>query len=219
MTPCLDIHTHHPAPQPYGVVSATLEDFNPVEGQRYSLGVHPWTVKAVPDRAFWEEFERKASHPSVVAIGECGIDRIKGAPLFIQMIVFKQQILISEKLGKPMVIHDVKAHDQILGMRKDGDLRQNWVIHGFRGKPTIGKMYTDAGIYLSFGEKYNPETLKSMPRGLILSETDESSLTIQEVISNLSATLNGGEPGQTTATTEMIESNTKVFLNISTEEY
>ena len=38
----LDIHTHRPAPQPEALVCVSPADFNPVEGQFYSVGIHPW---------------------------------------------------------------------------------------------------------------------------------------------------------------------------------
>ena len=205
MTRCLDIHTHHQAHQPQAVVSVSLSDFNPLPGQFYSLGIHPWDSSITMTKEDWEEFERIASLPCVVAIGECGIDKLKGAPLFQQMLVMKKQIDISEELGKPLIIHDVKAHDVIVGMRRDFQPSQNWLIHGFRGKPSLAKMMTDAGIYLSFGEKFNKETPSTIPEGMILAETDESELTIQEIIRNISE-FTGKDM------TEIIALNTQNFL-------
>ena len=209
---CLDIHTHHPAPQPMGVISATIEDFNPIENQLYSIGIHPWTTQTLPTKEEWEKFEALASHPSVAAIGECGIDKVKGGPMYKQLIVMKRQIDISEKLGKPLIIHDVKAHDVIVGLRRELPLTQKWVVHGFRGKATVAKMLTDAGIYLSFGEKFNPAALPIVPKQLILAETDESPLTIQEVIENLSTNLFGSVSGALNETNVLIEANTQRFL-------
>ena len=186
MIPCLDIHTHHPAPRPEAVVSSSVADFNPLETQRYSIGIHPWdSAKLITDDQ-WFEFERKAALPEVVAIGECGIDKLKGGPMFKQLILLHRQIRISENLRKPLILHDVKAHDVIVGLRRELTLTQNWAIHGFRGKPTVAKMLTDAGIYLSFGEKFNPDSLPAVPPHLILAETDESLLSINEIIHNLS---------------------------------
>lgn len=186
MIRCLDIHTHHHAPQPYAVISSDMGTYNPAESQFYSIGVHPWkTGKDIsPDE--WKEFDRIAESDAIVAIGECGIDKLKGGPLYRQMIVFKHQVELSEKIGKPLIIHDVKSHDIIVGLKRDLKPVQNWVVHGFRGKPSLAKMMTDAGIFLSFGEKFNADSLLSMPEGMILAETDESSLSIQEIISYLS---------------------------------
>ena len=212
MTLCLDIHTHHPAPQPLGVISATMDNFSPVEGQLYSVGIHPWDTNTMPGLAEWEKFENIVSLPCVVAIGECGIDKTKGGLLFKQMLIFNRQIELSEKLGKPLIIHDVKAHDIIVGLRKDTEVKQNWVVHGFRGKPTVAKMLTDTGIYLSFGEKYNPAAFPMVPMDKILAETDESPLSIEEIITNLSKDIYGEGEESVKLTTDLIRVNTQRFL-------
>ena len=186
MIRCLDIHTHKPAPQPYGVVNADFKDFTPMEGQIYSVGIHPWDTQNLPSNEEWAKLETVARMPEIVAIGECGVDKAKGGLLYKQMIVLNRQVDLSEKIAKPLILHDVKAHDIVVGLRREKPYTQNWVIHGFRGKPTVAKMLTDAGIYLSFGEKFNPESLKMVPEHLILAETDESSLDIQSIITNIS---------------------------------
>ena len=210
MIRCLDIHTHHEAPQPLGIVSASFNSFKPLEGQFYSLGIHPWDSGQLPSAAEWAEFENLAALPCVVAIGECGIDKLKGGPMFKQLLVMNRQIEISEKLQKPLIIHDVKAHDIIVGLKRDLRPSQNWLVHGLRAKPTVAKMLTDAGIWVSFGEKFNPDTLKEMSGDMMLAETDESSLTIQEIISNLSSCLGRD-------ITDLIAENTSRFLRINEE--
>ena len=206
MIRCLDIHTHHPAPRPLAVVNADFMDFHPMEGQLYSVGIHPWTTIEEPTREMWEALETAAALPGVVAIGECGVDKVKGGLMFRQLLVMQRQIKLSEQLRKPLIIHDVKAHDIIVGLRRDMKPTQNWVVHGFRGKPTVAKMLTDAGIYLSFGEKFNPDALKITPRELILAETDESPLSIEAIIETLS--INRGE-----IMMPVIEANTDSFLS------
>lgn len=208
MIRCLDIHTHHPAPRPLAVVNTTPDGFNPLEGQFYSIGIHPWLTTDNPSEEEWKLFEKLAMHPAVVAIGECGIDKFKGGPLYRQMLVLKRHIEISEKVSKPLILHDVKAHDIIVGLRKDMNPTQNWVVHGLRTKPSVARMLTDSGIYVSFGEKFNPDTPRVVPREMILAETDESSLPIEEIIAALSQ--NMGEN-----ILEIIARNTYVFLNLN----
>ena len=176
-----------------------------MEGQLYSIGIHPWDTDINPGSIDWDKFTFMASQPCVMAIGECGIDKLKGGPLFKQMLIFKQQIDLSEKLGKPLIIHDVKAHDVIVGLKKDLNPSQNWMVHGFRGKPSVAKMLTDAGIFLSFGEKFNPDTPKEVPSNMLLAETDDSPLYISEIIQKLSANLGHD-------VTNLIASNTFEFL-------
>ena len=205
MIPCLDIHTHHPAPQPQAIVSVSFHDFKPLEGQLYSLGIHPWKSQVLPSPQDWELYEEMARSPQVVAIGECGIDKLKGGPLFRQMIIFKRQIEISERLRKPLIIHDVKAHDIIVGLKRDLQPSQKWLVHGFRAKPSVAKMLTDIGIFLSFGEKFNPDSLLAVPVNKILAETDESFLSIGEIISGLSSVFQKD-------LTSLIAQNTHEFL-------
>ena len=182
-----DIHTHHPYPQPEAVISTGPDGFIPETGQYYSVGVHPWDTSSAVAPEIWALLEDAAAQPEVVAIGEAGIDLLKGGLLYLQLQIFRRQVLLSEKTGKPLIIHDVKAHDIISGLKRDLNPRCNWAIHGFRAKPAVAKMFTDKGIYLSFGEKFNSETLKEMPEDLILAETDESTKTIDEIIENLSS--------------------------------
>ncbi len=182
----LDIHTHHPAPQPEAVVSVSPDNFNPIEGQLYSVGIHPWlTGDEIPDE-LWDKLEEAARHPQVVAIGECGIDLVKGGPLYKQMLVMKRQVELAEEVGKPLVIHCVHAHDIVIGLKKDLNPTQNWLVHGFRGKPTIARMFVDAGIWLSFGDRFNDQSVVVVPSGMLLAETDEAEVTIEDVITRLS---------------------------------
>lgn len=186
MNHIVDIHTHRAAPYPEAVISVRPEEFNPAAGQLYSVGIHPWDTAADVPEATWEALERAALHPQAVAVGEAGIDLIKGGPLFRQMLVFKRQAEISEKTGKPLMVHCVKAHDIITGLKKELNPRQPWLVHGFRGKPTVAKMLTDAGLLLSFGALFNEETVRSAGEEFILAETDESPEPIDNIIARLS---------------------------------
>ena len=190
----LDVHTHHPAPQPEAIIAMEPEalpapDSHP--GQFYSAGIHPWSLSALTipaDRL--ATLRRVAERPDVVAIGETGIDTVHpgAAPLAGQLNAFRTHVTLSESLAKPLIIHCVKAQDIILGLHAEMQPRQPWIIHGFRGKPSVMRMLTAKGIYLSFGPKFNPDTLLAIPLDLLLVETDEAPCRIQDVIALLNAT-------------------------------
>lgn len=207
MATILDIHTHHPVPQPQGVVSVSPIDFSPIANQLYSVGFHPWDTTNEIKEQMWDSLLTAAANPAVAAIGETGVDLTKGGPLFRQMQIFKKHIEISEQTGKPLIIHDVKAHDIIIGIKKDMNPKMPWVVHGFRNKPTVAKMLTDCGIYLSYGQKFNPESLAITPEELLLAETDEAPLTIEEVVISLSESLKKDISG-------LIARNTSKFLKL-----
>lgn len=208
MNTILDIHTHHPAPQPNAVVCTTPDNFNPIEGQIYSVGIHPWDIQGEISEETWEKLAEAARHPQVGAIGECGIDLVKGGPLFKQMQVMRRQIDLSEEIGKPLVIHCVHAHDIVIGLRRDLKPSQDWLIHGFRGKPTIATMYIDAGFRISFGANFNHDSVGKVPNDRIFAETDESATPIEEIITQLSA-LKGED------LTPIIARNSSAFLKLN----
>ncbi len=212
-----DIHTHRTDPEWGALINlrfsltgkerlAEIMD----DDRMYSVGVHPWDAGCDTDAGFWDMFETLVSGSNVAAIGECGVDlKNTQTPLFRQLQIFKRQMEISEKLRIPIIIHDVKADDIICGLRRDLKPGQPWAIHGFRGKPAAAAMLLKSGCYISFGEKFNPDTLKTVPPDRILAETDESTLTIQEIISNL-ASVRGESIDELTS---IIKANLKKFCN------
>lgn len=187
----IDCHTHKQPPAPEAIISASPIGFVAQGSQMWSVGLHPWDLglfcadnMRIKDE-IWVELVAAAASPYVAAIGECGIDLAHGGVLATQMLAFRKQALLAERLKKPLIIHSVKAHDIIVGMKKDLNPEQPWIIHGFRNKPTIAEIYLKAGCYLSFGEKFSPETLDMTPSDKILAETDESSLSIDTIIMRL----------------------------------
>ena len=82
---------------------------------------------------------------------------------------------------KPLVIHAVKAYDDIIRIHKAERPKQPWIIHGFRGKPETAGQLIREGLYLSFGEYYNHESLKSVPLDRLFLETDEGNMPIDKL--------------------------------------
>lgn len=207
----LDCHTHHSTPAPEAIVSVSPIGFKPAGKQKWSVGLHPWHLDLFCGNdmrikeEIWTELVAAAASPDTVAIGECGIDLLKGGLLATQMLAFRKQALLAERLEKPLIIHSVKAHDIIIGMKKDINPRQKWIIHGFRNKPSIAEMYLESGCSLSFGEQFNPESLAITPPDCLYAETDESTLTIAEIIANL-------EESRQQALRKQIAENGKIFI-------
>lgn len=184
-----DVHSHKDAPYIRGIISINPEEFNPIEGQCYSVGLHPWHLPCTPDevqRACGRLLEVIDSSSQIVAVGEAGFDTLRGGTMVLQTIAFRRQVEISEEFNLPMVIHAVKSLDMILGWRKESRAHQPWIIHGFRGKPATALQLQQAGCMLSFGERFNIETVRSVSEQCILVETDTSTLTIDDIIEKIS---------------------------------
>lgn len=174
----IDIHTHHlPFKAGNAIVNCQPQDFTPQPEGWYSIGIHPWTLaeEQSPDYDF---LFRLLQHPQVLAVGEAGLDKLTAAPLPLQVEVFRRQALMAEEVGKPLIIHLVKAVDELLKLKRELRPTVPWVIHGFRGKTALAAELLHHNFYLSFGEKYQKETLQSMPTDRLLLETDESHVPI-----------------------------------------
>lgn len=165
-----NIHTYHITPQEPCLLNAdasTLQPSYPAQ-VALSVGLHPWHVSDDWQEAF-APVCAAAERTDVWAIGECGFDKLKaGASLAVQVEAFRAHIALAERVQKPIVIHCVKAFDELLALRKEteeaakrvGRLPQPWVVHGFRGKPEQAKQLMTKGMLLSFGHQYNLETLR-----------------------------------------------------------
>lgn len=170
-----DAH-HHGLPDPEAINNVRLGQENMPEADvPLSIGLHPWDTATHADALV--RLEDAASDPRVVAIGECGIDPLKGAPAELQETVFREHIRISELLKKPLIIHAVRSSHIILRLQRELKPTQPWIIHGFRGNANAAAQLHKAGIYTSIGSNI-PEWARQIPfpegidPALILAETD-----------------------------------------------
>ncbi|MBR1732240.1 MAG: TatD family hydrolase [Alloprevotella sp.] len=142
-------------------------------GCLYSAGIHPWWTDAAENiPGFIEGLRRIAAHPQVVAIGECGFDRLRG-DLRLQEEIFPLHIEIAEAHQKPVTLHCVRAFDLLLAARKRLQPTTQWTVHGFRGKPSLARQLLEAGLDLSFGQHYNAESFEITPPQRRHRETDD----------------------------------------------
>lgn len=187
MNSLVDIHAHR-LPQMPGtaIVNRYPDAFAPEVGEWYSVGIHPWHIPETVTPAIRHEMDILAflaGHPQVLAIGEAGLDKLAGAPQAVQVEVFEYQARLSMELGKPLVIHLVKAVEELLKLIQQMQPVTPWIIHGFRGKAALAKEYLRHGFYLSFGEKYQEEALRITPSDRLFLETDESDVPIADLYS------------------------------------
>ena len=187
----INIHDHGAEPQK-GVFTIdnimVHEDKYPVEieGIAYSCGVHPWNIDEKEWTGMIDKVRTYALLPDVIAIGEAGFDRMKGADEVLQEKAFIAQVEISEEMRKPLFIHCVKAWDELLKSHKQMKPDMVWIIHGFRGKPALAEQLLDKGFYLSPWVEWairpeSTETLRSIPVNRLFLETDGFDIGIEPV--------------------------------------
>ena len=182
----LDIHTHRQPSHPRdAIVNCYPETFAPQAEGNYSVGIHPWQAGQIAgDDGLHAAAERLRSllrHPQVLAVGEAGIDKLTDAPVEWQLRLFEQQARLAEEAGKPLIIHLVKAAEELLRLKRTLHPSVPWIIHGFRGKEELAREYLRHGFCLSFGEKYQEAALRTVPEDRLFIETDESTVPVREL--------------------------------------
>lgn len=149
--------------------------------EKLSCGIHPWYIKEADAQLealknYLDSFE------NIVAIGEAGLDKLHSpVSLSQQQFIFHQQAMLAEEYGKPLIIHCVKAWEEIIHEKRSLRPSVPWILHGFRGKGELAWQLLREGFRLSFGLNFQPSALrKAWPDGLFL-ETDEAEVGIEAI--------------------------------------
>ena len=206
-----DIHTHVLPEEPGTAVvcigCGPIPEGVLEQGHVFSAGLHPWDVTDDFENQL-VVLEKLLANPQVVAVGECGFDALRGPSHELQEQAFVRQVKISERYGKPMILHVVRDFDSVIRLRKQLKPTQNWLIHGFRGGPEQMNQLYAQGILVSFGLKHNPESLRTVPSDRLFLETDGAG-PINQVISD-AATLRAAT---LEAISSLISTNVTNFLS------
>ena len=153
-------------------------------GMYFAVGIHPWYLDRVDD-GFLQTIKNQVTNERCIAIGECGLDGTQSAPMANQQTVFEAHIEVALETGLPLMIHSVKAHNEVIRCLKKYP-GSTGVIHGFSGSYEMAKTFWDMGFYLGVGgtityprAKKTRDAIKKMPMQSLLLETDAPSMPIQ----------------------------------------
>ncbi|HAM10234.1 MAG: hypothetical protein A2X05_05075 [Bacteroidetes bacterium GWE2_41_25] len=187
----IDIHNHDSRPEEGVFILDNLmahEETLPgnEKGMIHSLGIHPWFLNETNHDVLIDFVRQNVSDISIAAIGEAGFDKLKGPAMDLQNRTFAEQVAISEETGKPLVIHCVKAWDELMAAHKRVNPQMPWLIHGFRGKKELAMQLISRNMYISFWFDFivRPEAtmlVRSLPVNRIFLETDGSGADIREI--------------------------------------
>ena len=190
MEPYIDIHTH----TYYNLENTRLLlNVFPDETEKlklpcyFSAGLHPWHIYEASMDKNLQWVEQHSGNPSVLAIGEIGFDKTIDVSWENQAYVFERQLNISEKLYKPVILHCVKAYNEMIEYRNHVNQKIPWIFHWFNASMEIARELIRKKCYLSFGHMLFKENSKafrifsSLPVDAIFFETDDSGYTIQDI--------------------------------------
>lgn len=157
----VNIHTHRPSDREISPITA---------------GVHPWDAGRVCVASLLP------LEQGVQAIGETGLDALRGPETEVQLKVFREQLALARERGLPVVIHSVRSFGAV--MRELASCAPRAVIfHGFIGSKEQARQAVARGYFLSFGFRTfdSPRTLEALrevPLSHLFLETDDSLVPI-----------------------------------------
>lgn len=183
MTKYIDIHTHNPRED---VLSPTM------------AGIHPWQAEIGYELPCLTECD---------IIGETGLDYACEVDRDRQKELFIKHLAKAQQLGKPVVLHVVRALNDTLSILSEFKDLKGVVFHGFIGSKEQAAECIKRGYYLSFGERSlrSPKTrevIAKMPQNLLFCETDDNtSVAIEEIYRSV-AEIRGTTPEELLRTIE-----------------
>lgn len=173
----IDIHTHVSSKK------FSIRNYNfshPFDdNQAYSIGLHPWDLRDTLDNDLaMIRVSELAVRTNVLAIGESGIDRVIDMAIGEQKRVFMFHLNLAMKLKKPLIIHCVRAHSDLLEIFKREKLTVPVIFHDYQGNFEEARKLLQFPCYFSFGQNlFQSEkimnVLKLLPEDRWFLETDD----------------------------------------------
>ena len=182
----LNIHTHQAPGTNEWCIQNYFMDFDSIPATGfYSAGLHPWHLSEESKTKDFEQLEQASALSNVVAIGECGLDKICNTPFQLQTDVFTAQIQLANNINKPLIIHCVKAFEETFALLKKEKNKVPVIFHGFNKNVQLAQQIIHNGFYLSLGKALETErmqkVLQAIPIERFFLETDDTSIPIKEV--------------------------------------
>ncbi|MDR2089395.1 MAG: TatD family hydrolase [Clostridiales Family XIII bacterium] len=153
-----------------------------------AVGFHPHNAKDMDEDSI-RMIRNLARKEKVVAIGEIGLDYYRDiSPREEQQRRFREQIALALELGKPIIIHDRDANDDVLRiLKEEGVFRRapaGLLLHCFSGSRDLALQYVKLGAMISIAgpvtyknARKAAEVAEAVPLDRLLIETDAPYLT------------------------------------------
>jgi TatD DNase family protein len=112
----------------------------------------------------------------------------------LQRTAFEEQVSIAEKAQKPVIIHCVRAWDELLAVQKKTRPEMPWLVHGFRGNWKLAAQLISKGMYLSVWYEFalrpeSSELFRHLPRDRFFLETDGADVDIRKIYEKVAGDL------------------------------
>lgn len=188
----LNFHAHRqePADDEIVIQSLFLQDhlITPKSDKIFfTAGLHPWHANHLSEKETEHKLVRLIETKSIIAVGETGLDKLKGPDLKTQEKVFKVHVEVAERYNLPVIVHSVKTHNEILKLKIELNSQVPWVLHHFNGSKQLALDLINHGFYLSLsyhidnGNSRLSQYLGELPLDKIFLETDDFNVDIKNL--------------------------------------
>ncbi len=182
----INIHSHAPAQPGEWAIQNLYNNFNSIiKPGTYSAGLHPWYIHETAWKQEFESLKSLSRQEHVIAIGECGLDKVCNTPFQLQQQVFIAQLLWANEINKPLIIHCVRAFDEILKLLEIHKNKVPVIFHGFNKNRLLAEKLTTKGHWVSFGKALlqpgSHDAFSLVPAGQFFLETDDATVSIEPI--------------------------------------
>lgn len=122
-----------------------------------SAGIHPWVVRdCEPAHLELIFIQLKEQVAKFDLVGEVGFDFQKdhsASQKAKQIYWCEQQLELASSQCKPVVLHVVKGHDQMLPLLR-GSRKLFGIVHAFTGSQELAEQYARLGFVISVGGRF-----------------------------------------------------------------
>lgn len=186
----IDIHTHKsetvtPLSAICQIHSVALNNGETVNSKCTTAGLHPWYLNNEGSENALEQLRTLLDEGKLLGVGECGIDKVIQTDVHIQKEVFAAQIRLAAQYDKPLIIHCVRAFEEVKQTLSSQLFQGKVVFHGYQKNEILAKQLVAKGYYLSFGKAVlngsMDKVLTEIPVDRIFLETDHAAVGIEEI--------------------------------------
>lgn len=140
-----------------------------------ACGFHPLEIKDFNK----EKLKSLLQESKVVALGEIGIDKVRGEDLEKQKFIFEEQVKLALEFNKPIIVHNRDASEEILEIlnKYKNELKEKIIFHCSEPDKRILTFALENKSFLGFdGDltylEEKQKFVKLVPLQMILLETD-----------------------------------------------
>lgn len=154
------------------------------------IGLHPWLVQDHEGPPLEDLRSLAETSPSVVAIGEIGLDFVDNSWLDLsyddpklrrdQEVAFREQLVLARQLNLPVILHSRGAHRTVTEiLREEGMGSVGGCVQFFEGNSEDVERYLELGFHFSVGASVtfsDPggwyDTVRAIPDSALMIESD-----------------------------------------------